>query len=126
MWPFRSVPPYSSVPWTNYLFVPGPFFHGQKSVPMGVPPRMSFLPRDPHVMPSHQSAPWDDSLEHVALLVLAHSALFSLAVQDGQLSGSSRALLDAHCGSRRPAASGLALSPAKGLCKRPVPAKQHR
>ena len=30
MWPLRSVPPYSSVPWTNQPLAPGPFFHRRK------------------------------------------------------------------------------------------------
>ena len=38
MWALRSVPPYSSVPWTNPLLVPGPFVHGRESVPMGGTP----------------------------------------------------------------------------------------
>ena len=37
--------------------------------PWGVPPIVSFRPRHPHVMPLHQSDPWDDSLKHVVLLV---------------------------------------------------------
>ena len=41
----------------------------EKSVPMGLPPIVSFRPRDPHVIPLHQSNPWDDSLKQVALLV---------------------------------------------------------
>ena len=46
MWPLRSVPPYSSVPWTNRLLVPG-----QKRVPMGGTPyrflSVTSSPRDP-------------------------------------------------------------------------------
>ena len=38
MWPLRSVPPYSSVPWTNHPLAPGPFSIGEKSVPMGGTP----------------------------------------------------------------------------------------
>ena len=41
----------------------------EKSVPMGVPPIVSFCLRHPHVIPLHQSAPWDDSLKHAALLL---------------------------------------------------------
>ena len=43
-------------PWTKKVYT------------WGVPPILSFRPRDPHVIPLHQSAPWDDSLKHVALL----------------------------------------------------------
>lgn len=42
-----------------------------KSVPIGVPPIVSFRPRHPHEMPLLQSDPWDDSLKHVALLVFS-------------------------------------------------------
>ena len=38
IWPLRSVPPYSSVPWTNPLLAPGPLVHGRKSVPTGGTP----------------------------------------------------------------------------------------
>ena len=41
--------------------------------------------RIPHVMALHQSDPLVDSLNHVARPVLAHSNLFSVAVQDGEL-----------------------------------------
>ena len=38
------------------------FFPWTKKVyPWGVPPIVSFRPRDPHVIPLHQSTPWDDS-----------------------------------------------------------------
>ena len=36
-------------------------------------------------MSLHQSAPLNDSLNHVARPVLAHSTLISFAVQDGEL-----------------------------------------
>ena len=41
----------------------------KKEYPWGVTPIVSFRPHDPHVIPLHQSTPWDDSLKHVALLV---------------------------------------------------------
>ena len=71
----------------------------KKVYPWGVPPIVSFRSRHPHVMPLHQSAPWGDCLKHVALLVLADSALSSLAIQDGKLAGSARAVRCAPHGS---------------------------
>ena len=103
-----------------------PFFHGQKSVPIGGT-LYSFL----SVMssPRDASAPISslgDCLKHVALLVLADSALSSLAIQDGKLAGSARAVRSAPHGSVWLAASGLAPALEKALCERPVPAEQHR
>ena len=72
------------------------FFPRTKKVyPWGVPPRVSFPPRHPHVMPLHQSAPWVDSVKQAAPLVLAHSALFSPAIQHGELFVSAGAVLRA-------------------------------
>ena len=84
--------PYSS---TDHPLAPGLFSLDEKSVPMGLPPRVSFRPRHPHVMPRHQSAPWVDSVKQAALLVLAHSALFSPAIQHGELFASAGAALRA-------------------------------
>ena len=48
----------------------GTFFPWTKKVyTWGLPPIVSLRPRDPHVIPLHQSILWDDSLKHVALLV---------------------------------------------------------
>ena len=41
--------------------------------------------RIPHVMALHQPDPLVDSLNHVARSVWAHSSLFSVADQDGEL-----------------------------------------
>ena len=57
----------------------------KKVYPWGVPPRVSSRVQSPHVMSLHQSAPLNDSLNHVARPVLAHSTLISVAVQDGEL-----------------------------------------
>ena len=67
----------------------------EKVYPWGLPPRVSFRPRHPHVLPLHQSASWVDSVKHAALLFLAHSALSSLAIQDGELSSSVGVVLSA-------------------------------
>ena len=85
MWPLRSVPPYSSVPWTNHPLVPGPFSIGEKSVPIGGTP-LSLLSCS--VSPRDVSPPINVS-QHVCktprALDLAHSNLISVAVQDGEL-----------------------------------------
>ena len=60
-------------------------FKPKKVYPWGVPPRVSSRVQSPHVMSLHQSAPLVDSLNHVARSVWAHSTLFSVAVQDGEL-----------------------------------------
>ena len=51
----------------------------------GHPLESPLVVHDPHVMSLHQSAPLVDSLNHVAHPVWAHSTLFSVAGQDGQL-----------------------------------------
>ena len=70
----------------------------EKVYPWGVPPRVSFRSRHPHVKPLHQSAPWVDSVKHAALLVLAHSALFSPAIQHGEIFASDCVVLRAYHG----------------------------
>ena len=75
-----------------HLFL-GPVTHSRQDLgsntenvfPWGVPPRVSSRVQSPHVMSLHQSAPLNDSLNHVARPVLAHSTLISVAVQDGEL-----------------------------------------
>ena len=75
-----------------HLFL-GPITHSRQDLgvqtkrvyPRGAPPRVSSRLQSPHVMSLHQSAPLIDSLNHVARPVLAHSTLFSVAVQDGEL-----------------------------------------
>ena len=57
--------------------------------------------------------------------MLAHSALISLTVQDGELAGSSRALLCAPRASLGPAQGSLVSPHQKGVCVRPVPAVRH-
>ena len=47
-------------------------------------------------MSLHQSAPLVDSLNHVARPVLAHSALFSVAVQHGEFTPSPGVVLRTH------------------------------
>ena len=64
--------------------------------PWGVPPRVSSRVQSPHVMSLHQSAPLVDSLNHVARPVLAHSALFSVAVQHGEFTPSPGVVLRTH------------------------------
>ena len=88
MWPLCSVSPYSPGSWTNDLLAPRLFALDEKSVPMGVPPRVFSQSHSPHVMPLHQSDPWEDSLKRVAHLVVVHSALFSEADQDGEVPAS--------------------------------------
>ena len=58
----------------------------KKVYPWGVPPRVSFHVQYPHVMALHQSDPLVESLNHVARPVWAHSSLFSVAGQNGELS----------------------------------------
>ena len=96
MGPLRSVPPYSSVPWTNPPLAPGPGVQTKKVYPWGVPPRVSSRVQSPHVMSLHQSAPLVDSLNHVARPVLAHSALFSVSVQHGEFTPSPGVVLRTH------------------------------
>ena len=94
--------------------------------PWGVPPRVSFRSRPPHLMPFHQSAPWVDSVKHAALPVVVHSALFSDAVQYGEFTpsiGVVRCTFDCPV---RYVENVVASSPAERLSARPVPAKQHR
>ena len=126
MWPLRSVPPYSSVPWTNPLLMPGPFSIGEKSVPMGVPPRMSFWLRHPHVMPPHQSAPLVNSVKHEALLVVVHSALSSVAVQHGEIFASDCAVLRAYHGPDGHDIHPVEPSHGKSLPNHPVPSNPER
>ena len=49
-------------------------------------------------MPLHQSAPSVDSVKHASLPVVAHSALFSYAVQHGEVPASDCAVLRAYHG----------------------------
>ena len=126
MWPLRSVPPYSSVPWTNPLLVPGPWSMDEKVYPWGVRPRVSFRSRHPHVIPLHQSAPWVDSVKHAALPVVVHSALFSYAVQYGEFTPSVGIVLRAPRGPSWLVEDGVASSPAERLFERPVPARYPR
>ena len=51
----------------------------------GYPLESPVVFRIPHVMALHQSDPLVESLNHVARPVLAHSNLFSVVVQDGEL-----------------------------------------
>ena len=126
MWPLRSVPPYSSVSWTNPLLVPGSWSMDEKVYPWGVPPRVSFRSRPPHVMPLHQSAPWVDSVKHASLPVVVHSALFSLPVQDGELSSSVGVVRCSFDRSVRYVADVVAPAVEKRLSARPVPARYPR
>ena len=68
----------------------------RKVYPWGAPPRVSSRVQSPHVMSLHQSAPLVDSLNHVARPVLAHSALFSVAVQHGEFTPSPGVVLRTH------------------------------
>ena len=70
---------------TNPRLEPGLGVQTKKVYPWGVPPRVSSRVQNPQVMSLHQSDPLVDSLNHVARPVLAHSNLFSVAVQDGEL-----------------------------------------
>ena len=72
------------------------FPYEKKVYPWGVPPRVSSRVQSPHVMSLHQSAPLVDSLNHVARPVLAHSALFSVAVQHGEFTPSPGVVLRTH------------------------------
>ena len=86
-----------------HLFL-GPITHSRQDLgvqtkkvyPWGVPPRVSSRVQSPHVMSLHQSAPLVDSLNHVARPVLAHSALFSVAVQHGEFTPSPGVVLRTH------------------------------
>ena len=53
--------------------------------------------RLPHVMALHHSDPLVESLNHVARPVLAHSSLFSVADQDGELAAIDCAVLRTYC-----------------------------
>ena len=63
----------------------------------GYPLESPLVFRHPHVMALHQSDPLVESLNHVARPVLAHSSLFSVAVQDGELAAIDCAVLRTHC-----------------------------
>ena len=98
------------------------FFPWTKKVyPWGVPPIVSFRPRDPHVIPLHQSTPWDDSktrrapslslIPHCpAKLFSHHGADFREACFDNRAS----------CCSFGPVKSGLASPVKEDLSKHPV------
>ena len=126
MWPLLSVPPYSSVSWTNHPLAPRPFPIGQKSVPMGGTPRVSFRSRHPYVLPLHQSALWVNSVKHEALLVLAHSALSSRAIQHGEIFASDCAVLCAYHGPDGHDIHPVEPSHGKGLLNRSVPSITER
>ena len=63
----------------------------------GYPLESPLVVKLPHVMSLHQSAPLMESLNHVARPVLAHSALFSVAVQHGEFTPSPGVVLGTHC-----------------------------
>ena len=98
------------------------FFPRTKKVyPWGVPPIVSFRPRDPHVIPLHQSTPWDDSKTRRApsLSLIPHcpAKLFSHHGADVR-----EACFDnrASCCSFGPVKSGLASPVKEDLSKQPV------
>ena len=103
-----------------------PWSMDKKVYPWGVPPRMSFRSHSPHVMPLHRSAPWVDSLKHAAHLVLAHSALFSQAVQDGEVPASTCALLRAYYGPDGHVIHLMEPPNGKGLFNSPAPSNPQR
>ena len=75
-----------------HLFL-GPITHShqdfgskpKKVYPWGVPPRVSSRVQSPHVMSLHQSRSLKLVCKTPRALDLAHSTLFSVAVQDGEL-----------------------------------------
>ena len=72
-------------------------------------------------MPLHQSVPWVNSVKHAALLVLAHSALFSLAIQHGKVRATACVVLRTYHGPNGHAIHPMEPSHGKGLLNRPVP-----
>ena len=93
---------------------------------MGVPPRVSSRSHSPHVMPLHQSDPWEDSLKRVAHLVVVHSALFSEADQDGEVPASACALLGTYYGPDGHVIHLMAPSHGKSLFNIPVSSHPER
>ena len=116
------------------ILISGPFASSRQDLlsmdkkvyPWGVPPRVSFWSRPPHVMPLHQSAPWVNSVKHAALLVVVHSALFSLADQNGKVPASAGAVLRAPRGPDGHDIHPVEPSHGKGLLNRPVPSNPER
>ena len=87
-----------------HLFL-GPITHsrqdlfsiGEKCTHRGYPLESPLVFKFPHVMSLHQSDPLMESLNHVARPVWAHSALISVAVQDGELFTVDGFVLGADC-----------------------------